>query len=248
MIRTCVSCGASGESGTGIFESGLMLGPDSYCDPCGLKHYEREAARRYEDFAGRLFRYADWSFDTYPTDGTNTRALELAKRWAGVDGTNNPETGDWEDLGINLYLYGAVGTGKTGLAWSIARYWVEQDIGPAHFVNVRELLAAARDYYSHGGNDPLQKIGEPQLEDLLVLDDLGAERPTDWTRETIATLVERRYQAQANTIVTSNYSPSQLISRLDPRDHIIGQRIVSRLIESCTVVQVAGPDRRLKAA
>lgn len=249
----CVSCIA--ELTTENAEAGWQ---DSeglrWCDHCYEQLERREKTQRYAQFARRFPRYEGWSLDTYPIDDSSREAVETAKRWAHVDGLNDPESDEWEDLGIILYICGPVGAGKTGLAWSLARRYIEHpyewDIAIAHldrieFVNVRDLLASARAYYSNGGADPLDGL---DTVDLLVLDDLGAERPTDWARDTIATLVERRYLAELPTIVTSNYSPSQLIRRLGKDDPIVGQRIVSRLTESCTVLHIDAPDRRLQAA
>ena len=78
-----------------------------------------------------------------------------------------------------------------------------------------------------------------------MVDDIGAERCTDWARETLATLIEDRYTRKLLTILTSNYSPSGLAARLGHDDPIIGQRIVSRIVESCAQVNVDGRDHRL---
>jgi len=80
-----------------------------------------------------------------------------------------------------------------------------------------------------------------------VLDDIGAERCTDWARETLATLIEDRYTRELFTVFTSNYSPSRLAVRLGHDDPILGQRIDSRIVESCVQVGLDGPDRRLRS-
>ena len=112
------------------------------------------------------------------------------------------------------------------------------------FANVRQLLAQIRRSFSAGAaHDPTEEL---IAADLLVLDDLGAERRTDWALETLATLVEERYVAERVTIVTSNYRPSELARLLGQDDPVIGQRIVSRLIEDAVLIHLDRPDLRLR--
>jgi DNA replication protein DnaC len=186
-----------------------------------------------------------WSFDTYPDDDHTREARVLVQHW--VDGTG---FGDRDDpiTAMALYIHGSVGVGKTGLAWAAMRRLIEQGLD-ADFRNVRDLLAGIRRSYSDpGAPDPLDGLATVSL---LVLDDLGAERPTEWALETIASLIEERYQRELSTIVTTNYKPSELVKRLTPpktSDTTIGQRIVSRLAEDCLQIHLDGPDRRLRNA
>ena len=73
--------------------------------------------------------------------------------------------------------------------------------------------------------------------DLLVLDDVGASKDTEWTEETLFVLVDNRYCCEKQTVFTSNQSLEGLAAR-------IGERIVSRICGSCLVVVLDGPDRR----
>jgi DNA replication protein DnaC len=195
---------------------------------------DRKIQANYQRVSERYPRMWDWSFDSYPDDAAGKAAAETANRWLG--GFVNCDT-------LNLLIYGPVGTGKTGLAWATMLAYLE-DSGPeVDFVNVRQLLADARRSFSDpNAADPLEGLATV---DLLVLDDLGAERATDWALETVATLIEERYQRQLGTIVTANYSPSELVARLGHQDPIIGQRIVSRLVEDCVQIQLKGADRRI---
>ena len=92
-------------------------------------------------------------------------------------------------------------------------------------------------------------VREKVAADLLVLDDLGAERPTAWAVETISTLVEDFFRDAGRTmIVTTNYSPAQLATRLSPPDDpIAGQRIVSRLVQHTYAVHLDRADLRAAA-
>lgn len=181
-------------------------------------------------------RMSGWSFDTYPTDERGQTAKAQARDWFDT-------VYDEEPLTV-LYITGPVGAGKTGLAWSTMRHALVSDNWTVDFANVRQLLSAARKSYSDNTTDPLDGLNNVNL---LVLDDLGAERPTEWALETLATIIEERYQRGRYTIVTTNYTPAALVERLGTNDPILGQRIVSRLMESAKQIRLDGPDRRLKA-
>lgn len=84
---------------------------------------------------------------------------------------------------------------------------------------------------------------------LLILDDLGAERVTDWQLDVVARIVEHHYDRnETNTIVTSNYSPADLARRLGKDDPIQGERIVSRLIEGAIKLKLDRADLRVRKA
>jgi DNA replication protein DnaC len=92
-------------------------------------------------------------------------------------------------------------------------------------------------------DSPIRDLYEASV---LVLDDLGAERPTDWARDAIAALVQYRHTRDLPTVVTSNYAPAALVKRLGHDDPMIGQRIVSRLVEHCITVKLDRPDLRIR--
>jgi DNA replication protein DnaC len=238
--KPCSECGGEAEGTYGTLP---------VCNGCGSRldeeRKERERASRreqrerkirdnYDRLTDRYPRMYGWSFESYPDDDAGKAAAENANQWLG-----DYQNGD----SLNLLIYGPVGVGKTGLAWATMRDLLEDDGSAVDFVNVRQLLAAVRRSFSNpDAPDPLEGLATVNL---LVLDDLGAERATDWALETVATLIEDRYQRYVGTIVTANYSPSGLVARLGHQDPIIGQRIVSRLVEECAQIQLKGADRRL---
>ena len=248
MAANCSQCGTT----LGDEEGGWRnTHGQTWCDRC----YETEspgakAARaRYRAIGKRYPRMHDWSLDSYPTDAAGAAALAQGTAWIGIDIDDPTESlGNRRELcGFdNLWLHGPVGSGKTGLAWSLLRYQMVHEWEPGDFVNTRDLFADCRAYFSgKRDTDPLEGLDTVAL---LILDDVGGERPTEYALDALGTLVERRYTAERCTIVTSNYSPSGLIRRLGRTDPIAAQRIVSRLVESCLVVEVAAADRRLAAA
>jgi DNA replication protein DnaC/primosomal protein DnaI len=178
-----------------------------------------------------------WSFDSYPADdAAGANAKRTARAWLD----------DWDY--DNLYLYGPVGSGKTGLAWACVLEFAAKNIyeDPVQFCNVRQVLTRVR--RSFGTDKPDDPTDELIAAPLLVLDDLGSEKVTDWTREWLASIVEGRYVEERRTIVTSNYAPSALAKRLGHDDPVFGQRILSRLTENCIKVKLDRLDLRARRA
>lgn len=148
---------------------------------------------------------------------------------------------DVRDAGF-LVLTGAIGTGKTHQAYGALRRIAEA--GPKRF----EMIATtAPDMYGRlrpGGSD---KGTEHELKrlmriPLLLLDDLGTEKLSEWTEEATYRLINERYNECLPLIVTTNFpvrgtEGADLVSRL-------GERLASRLAQTATVVRLDGPDRR----
>src|SRR5262249_51838761 len=125
----------------------------------------------------------------------------------------------------NLILHGRTGRGKTGLAVGLLRAAIEEHDRRGLFVNFREVLYDLRRSYTTGA--PATTVERAQRAPLLVLDDLGAERPTDHARDELAVLVERRHGRELPTVVTSNLDLARLVRRLGHDDPVVGERIVS---------------------
>lgn len=140
---------------------------------------------------------------------------------------------DWaqDPRGRNLVLLGPVGTGKTHAAVGAVR--AAHDRGSeVVFLPVVELL----DQLRPGG--PEHALAEYAAADLLVLDDLGAERPTEWTGERLYALINRRWLEERPTVATTNLEP-------DPLREALGERVFSRLVgNDAVVLRLAGKDRR----
>jgi DNA replication protein DnaC len=136
-----------------------------------------------------------------------------------------------------LLLTGPVGSGKTAVAAAVA---VELRRAGVLFRHIRDFLAAAKEEFSQPPD------GYPITERavrarVLVLDDLGAERRTDWTVDVTRDVLERRHAAQAPTVLTTN------LAMVDLRDHL-GERTYSRLFELVERVAVVGSDLRRASA
>ena len=146
----------------------------------------------------------------------------------------------WEEnreAGKGLYLCGGVGTGKTHLAVAVMNELIRRKRVPSLFVTVPELLDNLRGAYNDPGRDLDEWMDAVKNADFLVLDDLGAEKPTDWVRERIFVLVNHRYREQLPTVFTSNIGPKDLAAQL-------GERTASRIIAMCDWIALEGEDYR----
>lgn len=145
------------------------------------------------------------------------------------------------DSDRGLILAGDTGTGKSHLAAAIMNERLEQG-REAIFVTVPELMADIRRVMKaeQETSDLLELV---KTADLLIMDDMGAEKVTEWVVEQLFVVVNARLNGQKQTVVTTNYQPAELIDRIGG---IGGQRIVSRLREMGDWVKIAGKDWRLK--
>lgn len=108
-----------------------------------------------------------------------------------------------------------------------------------HWLSVPEFFFEIKQTYNkNASQDEEEVMSRYSWCDLLVLDDLGAEKVTDWSRQLLYLLIDRRYRNQKQTIVTTNLTPDQLAETIDAR-------IVSRLAEMGVVIELTGSDKRV---
>ena len=146
----------------------------------------------------------------------------------------------WEEnreSGRGLYFCGGVGTGKTHLAVAVMNELMTKKRVPSLFVTVPEFLDNLREAYMIPGRDLDEWMDTVKNADLLVLDDLGSERPTEWVRERLFVIVNHRYREALPTLFTSNIGPKDLASQL-------GERTASRIIAMCDWISLEGEDYR----
>lgn len=138
-----------------------------------------------------------------------------------------------------LFLHGDVGTGKTHIAYAIGKH-VYEDLGKKVTVwNSAELLNRIRESFNNRyEGDYIDELMNSK--GLLIVDDIGSERLTDWVAEQFYLIVNRKYNDMKPVVFTSNFNIADLSQR-------VGERVASRIVEMCEVRQLGGEDRRLKS-
>lgn len=154
-----------------------------------------------------------------------TAALETFERRPGIE--EMVEAALAFDMTTGLFIMGSYGGGKSHIAVAICNRMLEQEYR-CRYANVPETLAQLRATYNGNGTED-KVLDELTSVDLLVLDDIGAEKTTDWALDRLYTVIDSRYRHMRPTIYTTNLS-------LDELETKVGGRIVDRILGSCQVV------------
>lgn len=142
---------------------------------------------------------------------------------------------EFKKAGKGLILFGGVGTGKTFLASCIANELIDNGV-PCLVTNFARIINTLHGMYE-GKQNYLDSLNEF---DLLVIDDLGIERNTEYVNELVYNIIDARYRSGKPMIITTNLKYSDLYHTEDTSK----ARIYSRIIEMCLPVLVSGEDRR----
>lgn len=179
-------------------------------------------------------KFQSCSFDSIELTSDNKRQFVICKRYADkFDELYKKNQG--------LLLYGDVGTGKTHLACCIGNFLMER-LHPVFATSLVKILHKAKSFKSSEDEDLyISKINEAHL---LILDDLGAERDTDYALEIVYHIIDSRYRSGKPMIVTTNLSLQEMKR---PTDIRYG-RIYDRIFEVCYPVEFRGKSWRMKEA
>jgi len=171
-----------------------------------------------------------FELDTYPDQ--KSAALKAVRRWVA----------EYPKRKRSLLFWGVYGVGKTGLAVGAMRALTIKQPRPCTFLSSTEFLRKLRATFQ-GGPDADAEIEDARDAHVLLLDDIGAERGTDWATKELEALVDYRHGLGTvkTTIITTNGTLRQLADRM-------GVRTADRLLEMCAVVEVSGPNLRERGA
>lgn len=190
---------------------------------------EEEKRRKFEQTVRKLrqsgFPESDmegWTFEN--DDGSNAKLSRVARNYV-----ENFE--QMKAKGKGLLFFGTVGTGKTYAAACIANALIDKGYPciMMRFADIAQGIFDGKFTYHDFNKYP-----------LIVLDDLGAERKTEYMQEIVYNVIDTRYRARLPLIVTTNYTGAELKNPAETTN----KRTFSRLLEMCLPVEVSGKDRR----
>ena len=228
-----------------ISESGLWVSR-----PCECQEAQREERRLAATHIPE--RYRDYTLDGFDpsfrgADPSLGRAHMTARKFV--------EAYPVDTAGKGLLFIGSIGVGKTHLAVGVLRRLVQERGVRGLFCDYRELLKNIQNSYNAQVNTTELELLKPVFAaEVLVLDDLGAQKPNEWVWDTVALILNSRYNDKLTTIITTNYpdlpagngarTDAERAAREPTLGDRIGDRMRSRLAEMCVRVEMTGEDFR----
>lgn len=235
----CGECHTPKQSRQNILGKDLIVG--CMCACAAQKYDQQEKERKKHEEADRImrlrssgiysqkFRNASFAAD----DGKNQKPMDTLRRYVEK----------WEDVqrdNIGLMLYGDVGTGKSFGAACIANRLIEQSI-PACMINLSTVLNSMGGFQSEEKN---AYISDLMRYPLLILDDFGMERQTEYALEQVFNIIDARYRSGKPLIITTNLS----FAELNAPKSLEHKRIYDRIKEMCQPLYFGSNGRRAERA
>ncbi len=209
-----------------VFDDETNTASDCRCRP------QRIALRKARSLSAVIpRRYRDVAFDRPPVTDIDPQVVAATRRF--VDRLD-----EQLDAGRGLWFMGPVGTGKTTLAMLVSKAALTAGRSVAIY-SLPRLLNEIRDTH-RAERSHLALLDRLIAVDLLHIDDVGAERTTDWVLEELYSIVNGRYEDQRSIVITTNIDDREALCEQ------ITERTVSRLTEMCDELPVGGNDRRME--
>jgi len=236
------------------FENRIWLWCDASCNCTrALEEKEKEEKKTEEEEKDRIMRekinklfsqsnieerFRSRTFENFTITDDNRSAYKKARHYAEV-------FEEFKRTGTGIFFTGTVGTGKTHLAVSIANLLINRQI-PVIFGTSIKLLSRIKQTYGNNQEEENKIISLYSNVNLLVIDDLGKEKPSFWVLEKIYEIINNRYEAMKPMVITSNFSLNAIGERFSSIDEWIAKAICSRISEQCSNVEINGQDWRMK--
>jgi len=213
--------------------SGWIEVDDLTARPCDCRAIKAKRKQSRRLGTGIPKRFRGVGFDRQPVADMDPALTREIRQFVRDVGTNL-------DKGRGLWLFGDVGTGKTSLAMLVSKAALEAGRSVAIYSMPRLLSDIKETYEDRSERSYMQLFERLVGVDLLHIDDLGAEKRTDWVLEQLYSIINERWQEQRSIVVTTN------LVDVDELRAQIGPRTVSRLHEMCDLIPIMGRDRRMQ--
>lgn len=230
-VKHCANCGGALQT---VIEFGgvqKIVPCICHCEKERRDNEEREKRAAERRRMARLIAFhneamQDWTFEN--DNGNNPRVFQALKKYV-----DNFET--LRADGRGLLLYGNVGTGKTYAAASVANALIDRD----YLVLMTNFSRITNDLQEsfNGRNKKIDRLNE---NDLLIIDDLAAERQTDYMNEIIYSVIDARYRINKPLIITTNLT----MDCFKNPPNVATARIYDRIIEKCFPIEFNGVSQR----
>ncbi|MCB1159951.1 MAG: ATP-binding protein [Leptospiraceae bacterium] len=239
MTDSCKTCFSKGKA--------PYLSYDSERDrmvPCEC-HEARVHISRLNTLMGRAKIPSKYRFrflSSIDFEGDSMISLLAACDWADELVNHFPDTAYWKNRKKGMHLWGGTGSGKTLLACAILNELIFRYGIKCRYVKINDFLNSLRETYQktsefHGQE---RSIGEEFMSvDVLVIDDFGVQKDTEWANSKLYDLIDSRYEREKTTLLTSNDSPEEWKERGEGR-------VYSRLCEMTQDLHIECPDYRLR--
>lgn len=236
-LLRCKKCGGRRETIITLFEEERKVRCICTCQKEALEAEEerrrnKECVRKIERIRASGFQdqqLTEWTF--HNDDGSQPVAMTAARNYVA-------NFKKFKEDGRGLLLYGGVGTGKTYIAAAIANALIDEAI-PALVTNFARIAYKLQESFA-GRQAYLDNLNRF---DLLVIDDLAAERRTEYMQEIVFNVIDARYRSGLPMVITTNLS----LGALRKPETAAESRVYDRILEKCFPLEVAGQSHRKKA-